>query len=591
MSGIKTTQNATPTFYPSYLFAHSATYTSWARLTCADVQHRLFRRPEYASHDSKELWFFAETNHPIRWVRIVGIVVAVDEWESRTQLTIDDGSGEVMDVITWKTPRFRDAESGNTSLPNLSGVQVGALVKVKGCITEFKGRRQMVLKKCEVLRSTEDEIRAWREMTDWKRNVLMKLWVVDDRTIKREKRRMRARAREELSRKKKKAQDEGGDGKRILSDGHGSDGKDGTKEFRGRRRPEGYLPPPIPKSLALVKNQGDSEKSRRRFKGKRRPEGYVPLPKPLERSKSPDIPPVVVKSKKLDHPDDGNPAATKQSPGTAVESKSDITTSRGRKRPHDHKTLLKSPPSSEAQQATVSRGSRSPASKRARPSYSDFEFDGVNAPTKLEDRKLAELPRKATLSIVDQSESLEKSVPSVASDPSSGRRRRIRIVPAGKAIPPPVPVEPQQTPVQAQHDAYTLRFSKQADETAPPLPFSSFRGRRRPGTIQSGKEPQSQQPPTPQQKTSGNQKGFASTQISSTIATIETLPTFKGRRRAQPEGAAQIPANSRGGGTSAHLQPDSYSTSSSQLPTPSQPPLSTFRGRRRELATGSVVNS
>lgn len=70
------------TYYGRYLFAHSPTYSCWARLSSKDVHTALHHRPGFEGQD---LWFYL--NHPIRWIRIVGLVVAYDELENRYILT------------------------------------------------------------------------------------------------------------------------------------------------------------------------------------------------------------------------------------------------------------------------------------------------------------------------------------------------------------------------------------------------------------------------------------------------------------------------------------------------------------------------
>ena len=75
-----TSTSTSLTLYPPYVFPHSPTYKSWARLTASDIQTHLHQRPGYAG--ISDLYFFAGTNHPIRWVRVVGI--GYDEFEQRT---------------------------------------------------------------------------------------------------------------------------------------------------------------------------------------------------------------------------------------------------------------------------------------------------------------------------------------------------------------------------------------------------------------------------------------------------------------------------------------------------------------------------
>jgi hypothetical protein len=522
-------------FYPPYLFHHSPTYTVWARLTCADLQHNLVRRPDYAVPD---LWFFAQTNHPIRWVRVVGIVVAIDEWETRTQFTIDDGSGEVVDVITWNTSRFRDPGQGDVKAPNLAGVKVGAVVKAKGSVGEFRGRRQMGLRKCEVLKGTGDEVKAWREMTMWKREVLMKPWVVEDKIIRREKRRIRSEQLERGKKRKVRNDEQEGDRKRSCGDG---------ERFQGRRRPEGHVLRPRSRSPKPLGPQEDSASiDAETFKGRRRPKGYVPPP--ISRSPTPEAP-------KLATPPVSRSACPDRQPSVQ---------------------------------------------KRVQYDYSDLEFDVTKGSTRPEKHKVNAAAREATPSVGRQEEAHVRSTSVLASDLSSTRRRRIRTVPTEKFIPPIVAIQAQEPPAQVQHSAQALRFSQPVDDTVPP-PSSTFKGRRRLGTLQSGTA--SQPPAAAQQGTIWSQKSPPRGQILPQTVEQEVLPALQGCRRIQPEAALSgtpsehgfggIPADSINSyiGPSTHTQKDPYSTLSSQpppssrQPSCSQPPISTFKGRRR---TGAV---
>lgn len=70
------------TYYGRYLFAHSPTYSRWARLTARDIHTILHHR---AGFEGQNLWFYL--NHPICWIRIVGLVVAYDDLENRHIVT------------------------------------------------------------------------------------------------------------------------------------------------------------------------------------------------------------------------------------------------------------------------------------------------------------------------------------------------------------------------------------------------------------------------------------------------------------------------------------------------------------------------
>lgn len=80
-----------PEFYPRNLWQHSAVYNSFVKLFSKDIhslQHvpsegRTYRgRLMIDSSDSTHFWL----NHPIRWVQVVGIVVAVTQKEEHDVL-------------------------------------------------------------------------------------------------------------------------------------------------------------------------------------------------------------------------------------------------------------------------------------------------------------------------------------------------------------------------------------------------------------------------------------------------------------------------------------------------------------------------
>ena len=175
--------NTTLTFYSAYCFFLSPTYNTWARLTAADVC-ALRERAGFEGTRSIDLhssrssmlgtnsrWLTGQNlyfhlNHPIRWVRLVGVVVAFDVLPTRFIFVLDDSSGTTIDV----TCELAKAQSHDgrthelskelamTEIPtkgvtakggevNLAGVDIGSVVKVKGGIGAWKGRRQVLLER------------------------------------------------------------------------------------------------------------------------------------------------------------------------------------------------------------------------------------------------------------------------------------------------------------------------------------------------------------------------------------------------------------------------------------------------------------
>lgn len=191
------------TYYPSFLFQHSPTYSQWVRLSAKDFHEGLHRRSEFEGPD---LWFYL--NHPVKYVRVVGIVVAYDDLEKRIDITrivfpplfsphnflsltkrlVDDGSGRLINLIVWKDPL--KGEKRKLPLEDLKGIHLYSVIKAKGNVGEFRGTKQLVLRRVSVLRDTNDEVDAWGEAADFKETVLSKPWTLSQDFICEEKRKL-----------------------------------------------------------------------------------------------------------------------------------------------------------------------------------------------------------------------------------------------------------------------------------------------------------------------------------------------------------------------------------------------------------------
>ena len=62
--------------------------------------------------------------------------------------------------------------------PKLKGVDVGSVVKVKGYITIFRDTRQIAMKSVVVLGDTNAEVKAWKEGTKFRNEIMRVPWVV-----------------------------------------------------------------------------------------------------------------------------------------------------------------------------------------------------------------------------------------------------------------------------------------------------------------------------------------------------------------------------------------------------------------------------
>lgn len=204
-------------FYPAYCFALSPTYNTWVRLTAADIHSltpaseiplSLLSAPHGSQHQQglrgchdvagragvfggasggfagQPLFFYL--NHPIRWVRIVGVVVSIDDYERVWIVGVDDGSGAVVEGVWVKRKGPVVASSGaqddrgglrtgghgvngKRDAPSAKAQQqqqqqgedlgslfakldIGSVVKMKGGIGQFRGVRQVEVKRMSMSR-------------------------------------------------------------------------------------------------------------------------------------------------------------------------------------------------------------------------------------------------------------------------------------------------------------------------------------------------------------------------------------------------------------------------------------------------------
>ncbi len=116
-------------------------------------------------------------NHPIKWIRLVGVIVAYDKFPTRWIMLLDDSSGTLIEVTcgrptppnTTTSPNDHNSPSADmakstvalegvtsTGRPiDLSGIDIGTVVKVKGKIGSFRGEKQMHLERICMLRQAQ----------------------------------------------------------------------------------------------------------------------------------------------------------------------------------------------------------------------------------------------------------------------------------------------------------------------------------------------------------------------------------------------------------------------------------------------------
>ena len=126
-----------------------------------------FLRPHLAGQK-----LFFHLNHPIKWIRLVGVIVALDLYPTRWIALLDDSSGATIEITCGRPAPTPNASNTNaTSLAkdtstrlngyeasikgvtatgrdvDLSGVDIGTVVKVKGGMGSFREVRQMLMER------------------------------------------------------------------------------------------------------------------------------------------------------------------------------------------------------------------------------------------------------------------------------------------------------------------------------------------------------------------------------------------------------------------------------------------------------------
>ncbi|KAL3462867.1 hypothetical protein BJX64DRAFT_258289 [Aspergillus heterothallicus] len=204
------------TFYPAFCFKASPTHFTWVKLAASDV-HRLQRRVDFGDQG---LFFYR--NHPIRFVNLIGIIVARIDVPRRTILTLDDSSGATVEVVALKADEFstsisaagapdRNANTSTTSMNNtgsshrdsassripreshvtatthtpidINSLRPGTLFQIKGTLSIFRSNMQVNLERFFTVPDTAAEMRFLEARCRFYVEVLSTPWYVTERDI------------------------------------------------------------------------------------------------------------------------------------------------------------------------------------------------------------------------------------------------------------------------------------------------------------------------------------------------------------------------------------------------------------------------
>ncbi|ORY62571.1 uncharacterized protein BCR38DRAFT_395620 [Pseudomassariella vexata] len=196
-------------YYPQYCFHLSPTINKWCPFRASDIQELR----QHSGFPEKDEIFF-HLNHPIRWVRVVGVVIAIDEYYGRRTYTVDDSTGVNIECslqitnTSATTNATGDAEEKapiHVQKPNpYPEIDVGLVVEVRGSLKLFRDQKQIKIEKLQRVPTTNQEVQFWNKIRSFRTDVLSQPWVVDSNVLRRLKKEENRSAYEEERQKRKK---------------------------------------------------------------------------------------------------------------------------------------------------------------------------------------------------------------------------------------------------------------------------------------------------------------------------------------------------------------------------------------------------
>ncbi|OQD61840.1 hypothetical protein PENPOL_c015G09295 [Penicillium polonicum] len=207
-----TVNNENLVFYPAFCFKASPTHFTWVKMGAADV-HRLRKSSDFVGQN-----IFFYNNHPIQFVSLVGIIVARTDIPRRTILTLDDSSGATIDIAVLKKTSPKPSTTSQTTAStsqektpwssfsltaptatnltqethvtskdhdeiDISALQPGTVVRVKGTLSTFRSQMQLHLERFWLVRDTNAEMQFLDTRLRFLMEVLSVPWVLTDEEI------------------------------------------------------------------------------------------------------------------------------------------------------------------------------------------------------------------------------------------------------------------------------------------------------------------------------------------------------------------------------------------------------------------------
>lgn len=106
--------------------------------------------------------------------------MAIDDYTGRRIYTVDDGSGANIECMVL-VPKNEAPD------PKLfpADIDIGHVLDVKGGLSVFRDQKQIVAGKIVILKTTDEEVDFWSKIQQFKKDVLSKPWILDERTVRR----------------------------------------------------------------------------------------------------------------------------------------------------------------------------------------------------------------------------------------------------------------------------------------------------------------------------------------------------------------------------------------------------------------------
>ena len=124
---------------------------------------------------------FFHLNHPIKWVRIAGVVVACAEYYGRRVYTVDDGSGATLECSV-PPPKQQQQKQKTEHFAVID--TPGTVVDVRGELRWFRDAFQMHVVRLTVLRTTQLEAAFWAKAQQFATATLRRPWELDRQTVR-----------------------------------------------------------------------------------------------------------------------------------------------------------------------------------------------------------------------------------------------------------------------------------------------------------------------------------------------------------------------------------------------------------------------